>query len=73
MVPPLITLLPQKITLQIKFGTVTLGQHYKRIAVEGNDYDPYTTLFAGKKKPTGMIANMLGNSVEEEAKEPVAK
>eukprot|EP00752_Nemacystus_decipiens_P012484 g11058.t1 len=56
-----------------KFGTVTLGEHYKRIAVEGNEYDPYTTLFAGKKKPTGMIANLLGNGVEEEEKEPVAK
>lgn len=58
---------------KLQFGTVKLGEHYKRIAVEGNDYDPYTTLFAGKKKPTGMIANLLGNSVEEEAKETVAK
>ncbi|CAM9957215.1 unnamed protein product [Scytosiphon promiscuus] len=56
-----------------KFGTVTLGEHYKRIAVEGNDYDPYTTLFAGKKKPTGMIASLLGNSVEMEEEQPVAK
>lgn len=57
-----------------QFGTVTLGEHYKRIAVEGNDYDPYTTLFAGKKKPTGMIASLLGNSVEmEEEEQPVVK
>lgn len=56
-----------------KFGTVTLGEHYKRIAVEGNDYDPYTTLFAKNKLPTGMIAGVLGSGVEEEAKEPVAK
>lgn len=62
-----------------QFGTVTLGEHYKRIAVEGNDYDPYTTLFAGKKKPTGMVASLLGNGVvaeekeEEKEKEPVAK
>ena len=33
-----------------KFGTVTLAQHYERIAREGNEYDPYTTLFA--KRPT---------------------
>lgn len=43
----------------LKFGTVTLGEHYKRIAVEGNDYDPYTTLFAGKKKPTNMVASLF--------------
>ena len=46
---------------RVQFGTVTLGEHYKRIAVEGNDYDPYTTLFAGKKKPTNMIASLLGS------------
>lgn len=49
-----------------KFGKTTLGEHYKRIAVEGNEYDPYTTLFANKKLPTGMIAGML-------AEEPVSK
>ncbi len=32
-----------------KFGTITLRQHYERIAVEGQEYDPYTT-FAAKKK-----------------------
>lgn len=31
-----------------KFGETTLRQHYERIAVEGQEYDPYTT-FAGKK------------------------
>lgn len=31
-----------------KFGTITLKEHYERIAVEGQEYDPYTT-FAGKK------------------------
>ncbi|CAN0306033.1 unnamed protein product [Pylaiella littoralis] len=58
-----------------KFGTVTLGEHYKRIAVEGNDYDPYTTLFASKKMPSAMIGNMLGSAqeVEEEEKATVAK
>lgn len=58
----------------LQFGTVTLGEHYKRIAVEGNEYDPYTTLFANKKLPTGMIANLLGNDAAvEEEKETVAK
>jgi divinyl chlorophyllide a 8-vinyl-reductase len=33
-----------------KFGTVTLRQHYERIAVEGQEYDPYTTVFAKKKE-----------------------
>ena len=33
-----------------KFGQVTLRQHYERIAVEGQDYDPYTTMLAGNKK-----------------------
>eukprot|EP00535_Pseudo-nitzschia_heimii_P004495 CAMPEP_0197175920 /NCGR_PEP_ID=MMETSP1423-20130617/1998_1 /TAXON_ID=476441 /ORGANISM="Pseudo-nitzschia heimii, Strain UNC1101" /LENGTH=372 /DNA_ID=CAMNT_0042625185 /DNA_START=119 /DNA_END=1237 /DNA_ORIENTATION=+ len=29
-----------------KFGTTTLQEHYDRIAVEGQEYDPYTTMFA---------------------------
>ena len=29
-----------------KYGTITLQDHYNRIAVEGQDYDPYTTMFA---------------------------
>ena len=29
-----------------KFGTMTLFDHYKKIAVEGQAYDPYTTMFA---------------------------
>lgn len=33
-----------------KFGSVTLSQHYERIAREGQDYDPYTTMLAGRKK-----------------------
>lgn len=33
-----------------KFGTITLKQHYERIAVEGQEYDPYTTVFAKKKE-----------------------
>ena len=33
-----------------KYGTITLQEHFDRIAVEGQEYDPYTTMFA--KKPT---------------------
>jgi divinyl chlorophyllide a 8-vinyl-reductase len=33
-----------------KFGSITLRQHYERIAVEGQEYDPYTTMLAPKKK-----------------------
>lgn len=29
-----------------KFGTMTLMEHYQKIAVEGQEYDPYTTMFA---------------------------
>lgn len=29
-----------------KFGQITLQEHYDRIAVEGQEYDPYTTMFA---------------------------
>jgi divinyl chlorophyllide a 8-vinyl-reductase len=31
-----------------KYGKVTLRQHYERIAVEGQEYDPYTSVL-GKK------------------------
>ena len=27
-----------------KFGTITLQEHYNKIAEEGQEYDPYTTL-----------------------------
>jgi divinyl chlorophyllide a 8-vinyl-reductase len=43
-----------------KFGTMTLQEHYDKIAVEGQEYDPYTTMFA--KAPT---------KVAEEEKEKV--
>ena len=33
-----------------KFGTMTLQEHYNKIAVEGQEYDPYMTMFA--KAPT---------------------
>jgi len=29
-----------------KFGTMTLKEHYDKIAVEGQEYDPYTSMFA---------------------------
>jgi divinyl chlorophyllide a 8-vinyl-reductase len=40
-VEDMVTTLPNE-----KYGTITLQEHYNRIAVEGNDYDPYTTMFA---------------------------
>ena len=33
-----------------KYGSTTLFDHYKRIAVEGQEYDPYTTIFAPATK-----------------------
>jgi len=30
------------------FGNISLKQHYERIATEGQEYDPYTTMFASK-------------------------
>ena len=32
-----------------KYGKVTLRQHYERIAIEGQEYDPYTTMLAKPK------------------------
>ena len=32
-----------------KYGKITLRQHYERIAKEGQEYDPYTTMFSAKK------------------------
>lgn len=29
-----------------KFGKISLREHYQKIAVEGQEYDPYTTMFA---------------------------
>lgn len=46
-----------------KFGTMTLMDHYEKIAVEGQEYDPYTSMFA--KLPTAKLA-------EEEEKETVS-
>jgi divinyl chlorophyllide a 8-vinyl-reductase len=32
-----------------KYGSITLRQHYERIKVEGQEYDPYTTVLGSKK------------------------
>jgi len=32
-----------------KYGKVTLRQHYERIKVEGQEYDPYTTMLGARK------------------------
>lgn len=48
-----------------KYGTITLQEHYNRIAVEGQEYDPYTTMFA--KMRVGQFGNQ-----EEEAASTVA-
>jgi len=32
-----------------KYGKITLRDHYARIAVEGQEYDPYTSVFGSKK------------------------
>lgn len=39
-----------------KFGTMTLQEHYNKIAVEGQEYDPYTSMFA-KATPITKIKN----------------
>ena len=31
-----------------KYGTITLQEHYNRIAVEGQEYDPYTAMFSSR-------------------------
>jgi divinyl chlorophyllide a 8-vinyl-reductase len=56
-----------------KYGTITLQEHYNRIAVEGQEYDPYTTMFSSKK-PKGGITPGSEKKKETEAttaKEPV--
>ena len=35
-----------------KFGTMTLQEHYDKIAVEGQEYDPYATMFATAPEKT---------------------
>jgi len=46
-----------------KFGTITLQEHYDRIAVEGQEYDPYTTMFA--KAPTATMVAGGKDTTEE--------
>ena len=33
-----------------KYGKTTLKQHYERVAKEGQEYDPYTSVFGSKQK-----------------------
>ncbi len=44
-----------------KFGTMTLQEHYDKIAVEGQEYDPYTTMFA--TAPSKKVAEEKGEKV----------
>ena len=55
-----------------KFGKYTLQEHYNRIAVEGQEYDPYTSMFArarvgqfGDKETTTVTTT---NAVQETEK-----
>jgi len=32
-----------------RYGKTTLREHYERIAVEGQEYDPYTSVFGSKE------------------------
>jgi divinyl chlorophyllide a 8-vinyl-reductase len=41
-----------------KYGTITLQEHYNRIAAEGQDYDPYTTMFSGKRVNKAKLKEM---------------
>ena len=45
-----------------KYGTITLQEHYNRIAVEGQEYDPYTTMFSKPRSAKGTYKD----SVEEQ-------
>ena len=38
------------INSQEKYGELKLRDHYTKINVEGQEYDPYTTMLASKKK-----------------------
>jgi divinyl chlorophyllide a 8-vinyl-reductase len=33
-----------------KYGATTLRAHYERVAREGQEYDPYTSVFGSKSK-----------------------
>ena len=32
-----------------KYGKTTLREHYQRVATEGQEYDPYTSVFGSKQ------------------------
>ena len=46
-----------------KYGRTSLREHYERIAKEGQDYDPYTTLF-GSQKGKEEFAAAAGKNTE---------
>lgn len=63
-----------------KFGKITLQEHYNRIAVEGQEYDPYTTMFARARvgkfgDPEGAIDNVKVKATSQDVQptEPIAK
>jgi divinyl chlorophyllide a 8-vinyl-reductase len=47
-----------------KYGTVTLRQHYERIAQQGQEYDPYTTVF---HRARGVDVKTLGGKAKKSA------
>ena len=52
---------------QEKYGRITLQEHYNRIAVEGNDYDPYTTMFA---RARGIDVTAIQKDMKQQQQEP---
>ena len=44
-----------------RYGRTTLREHYERIAKEGQDYDPYTTLFGSQKGKEAFAAEKAGS------------
>ncbi|GKY93760.1 hypothetical protein MPSEU_000343200 [Mayamaea pseudoterrestris] len=48
-----------------KYGTITLQEHFNRIAVEGQEYDPYTSMFS--KIRVGEIPDFDKNAAVKEA------
>jgi divinyl chlorophyllide a 8-vinyl-reductase len=60
-VEDMVTTLPNE-----KYGTITLQEHYNRIAIEGNDYDPYTTMFA---RARGIDVTSIQNEMKQQQQE----
>ena len=49
-----------------KYGKTTLREHYNRIAVEGQEYDPYTTMFS---RATGVDAKGMREEKQQQTTE----